>query len=115
MKIMNKVIWLTLHSILLFSANNAQSSSIPVGKLLTFERSKGNCLACHAIDDGEMTGNIGPPLANMKIRFSSRKELKKQIWDATIRNPKTSMPPFGRNKILSEEEIEHIVEYLWTL
>ncbi|MGR9036770.1 MAG: sulfur oxidation c-type cytochrome SoxX [Gammaproteobacteria bacterium] len=85
------------------------------GKKLAFQRGKGNCLACHAIEDGESPGNIGPLLKNIRDRFSDKKQLRAQIWDATEFNSETSMPPFGRNKILSEEEIDEIVEYLWSL
>ncbi|RLA18006.1 MAG: sulfur oxidation c-type cytochrome SoxX, partial [Gammaproteobacteria bacterium] len=100
---------------LVLMTSHAYGGSLSDGKQLAFERSKGNCLACHAIADGEMAGNIGPPLINMKQRFPERSELKQQIWDATIANPKTSMPPFGRNKILSKDEIELVVEYIWSL
>ncbi|MGR9071972.1 MAG: sulfur oxidation c-type cytochrome SoxX [Gammaproteobacteria bacterium] len=85
------------------------------GKKLAFQRNKGNCLACHVIGDGVSPGNIGPELNSIRDRFSDKKQLRAQIWDATEFNSETSMPPFGRNKILSEEEIDKIVEYLWSL
>lgn len=85
------------------------------GKKLAFQRDKGNCLACHRIEDGEMPGNIGPPLENIQSRFSSKKLLRQQIWNAVQFNPNTSMPPFGKNKILSEREIDRIVDYIWNL
>jgi sulfur-oxidizing protein SoxX len=85
------------------------------GKTLVMKRSKGNCLACHAIADGELPGNIGPPLVAMKARFPDADILRKQIWDATASNPDTRMPPFGRHGILSGDEIDLIVEYLYTL
>ena len=85
------------------------------GKMLAMKRSKGNCLACHAIADGELPGNIGPPLLAMKARFPDAEVLRKQIWDATASNPDTRMPPFGRHGILSRDEIDLIVEYLYTL
>ncbi len=85
------------------------------GKTLVMKRSKGNCLACHAIADGELPGNIGPPLIAMKARFPDADILRKQIWDATAGNPDTRMPPFGRHGILSGDEIDLIVEYLYTL
>ncbi len=84
-----------------------------IGKQLAFARNKGNCLACHAIEEGEMPGNIGPPLENLASKYQSKQQLKAQIWDATQFNPETSMPPFGKNKILNEQEIDNIVEYLW--
>ena len=85
------------------------------GKKIAFDRKKGNCLACHAIDDGEMPGNIGPPLIAMKARFPDRTVLKAQIWDATLKNKISSMPPFGKHHILSDTEIEKVIDYLYTL
>lgn len=85
------------------------------GKKLAFNRKKGNCLACHQMDDGTLPGNMGPPLVNMKARFPNKADLRAQIWDSTKRNPDTTMPPFGRHNILSEEEIDKIVEYVYTL
>jgi len=45
----------------------------------------------------------------------AKQALRDQIWDATKRNPNTSMPPFGRHKILTEDEIDKVVEFVWTL
>ena len=85
------------------------------GKALVMEKSKGNCLACHVIADGELAGNIGPPLIGMKARFPDPEDLRRQIWDATERNPDSRMPPFGRHGILDQQEIDLVVEYLYTL
>ncbi len=62
-----------------------------------------------------MPGNIGPPLTRISSCFADKETLKARIWDATRYNPQTSMPPFGKNRILTEQEIDAIVEYLWTL
>ncbi len=91
------------------------ADSIAAGKTLAMERSKGNCLACHRIEDGELPGTVGPPLLAMKLRFPERAALKQQICDATIRNPDSRMPPFCRHGILTEDEVELIVDYLYTL
>jgi len=85
------------------------------GKNLAFTRSKGNCLACHIIADGELPGNLGPELKNLSRKFKNQAQLRQFIWDATVFNPETAMPPFGKNKILSEQEIAKIVNYLWQL
>ncbi len=85
------------------------------GKQLVMARNKGNCLACHAIDDGEFPGNIGPPLMSMQVRFPDKAVLRAQIWDATERNPDTHMPPFGLHGILTGEEVDLIVDYIYTL
>lgn len=85
------------------------------GKAIAFDRKKGNCLACHMIDDGSLPGNSGPPIVAMKARFPTQADLRKQVWDATVRNPMTLMPPFGKHGILSDDEIDKIVAYIYTL
>jgi sulfur-oxidizing protein SoxX len=85
------------------------------GRSLAFNNKKGNCLACHAIPGepkAESPGNIGPPLVNIKERYPDRAKLRAQIWDATAINPDSVMPPFGRNKILTEQEIDLVTDYI---
>ena len=91
------------------------ASAVEQGKAVAFNRKKGNCLACHAMDDGTLPGNIGPPLISMKLRFPDKAVLRAQIWDATVNNANSIMIPFGRNGVLSEAEIDQIVEYVYTL
>ena len=93
----------------------AVADDIAKGKELAFSRSKGNCLACHMMDDGTLPGNQGPPLMMMKQRFPDKDALRAQIWDPTQRNPMTTMPPFGKHHILTEEEIDQITEYVYSL
>ncbi|WJW76187.1 sulfur oxidation c-type cytochrome SoxX [Thiohalobacter sp. IOR34] len=90
-------------------------SVIEQGKEIAFNRKKGNCLACHQIAGGKLPGNIGPPLVAMQARFPDKAKLRAQIWDPTKRNPNTIMPPFGRHKILSESEIDKVVEFIHSL
>jgi sulfur-oxidizing protein SoxX len=85
------------------------------GKELAFDRKKGNCLACHAIEGGAYGGNIGPPLLMMKARFPERAKLRAQIWDATANNADSAMPPFGKHKALNEAEIDKITDFIWSL
>lgn len=93
----------------------AADSAVEKGKAVAFDRKKGNCLACHGMDDGTLPGNIGPPLISMKLRFPDKAVLRAQIWDATVNNQNSIMIPFGRNGVLSEAEIDQIVEYVYTL
>jgi sulfur-oxidizing protein SoxX len=92
----------------------AASAAASKGQQLAFSRSKGNCLTCHVIKGGDAPGNVGPELSNMKARFPDRKELVAIISDETKRNPQTVMPPFKRNLILTDQEIEDIVDFLYT-
>ncbi len=85
------------------------------GKVIAFDRGKGNCLSCHDIKGGELPGTIGPRLNDMKSRFPDRNELIGIVADETKRNPQTVMPPFGRNLILNKQEISEVVDFLYTL
>jgi sulfur-oxidizing protein SoxX len=91
------------------------TDAITQGGCLAIDQKKGNCLACHRIEGGSIPGNIAPPLISMAQRFPDKAKLRAQIWDSTVANPHTSMPPFGRHKILSEAEIDKIVEFMLTL
>jgi sulfur-oxidizing protein SoxX len=51
----------------------------------------------------------------MQARYPDRAVLRAQIWDSTVKNPRTTMPPFGRHGILSEQEIDLITDYIHSL
>ena len=113
---MNAIKNLTISLLLISSITMpAHSNDIEEGKKLAFDRKKGNCLACHMIDDGELAGNSGPPLIAMKARFPDKEVLFNQIWDPTQNNPNTFMPPFGKHGAITKDEINKIIEYLYTL
>lgn len=104
--------FLNNHALANQSHGNQELDRLEKGKLLAFDKTKGNCLACHMIPGGNQPGNIAPPLIQMKARFPDKGDLKTRIWDATKLNPDTVMPPYGKNKILTEKEIELIVDFL---
>ena len=62
-----------------------------------------------------ISANIGPPLIAVRARFPDREQLRRQIWDAGLTNPDMVMPPFGKHQILTVEEIDLIVDCLYTL
>lgn len=98
-----------------YSSIGFAASAIEEGKKIAFDRKKGNCLACHAIKGGTMPGTLGPPLVGMKDRYPNKKKLRAQIWDATVRNPDSPMPPFGRHQIITEKELDKVVEFIYSL
>jgi L-cysteine S-thiosulfotransferase len=73
-----------------------------------------NCMQCHQVKGIENAGNIGPVLSDMKSRFPDRAALAAVIFDETKRNPLTVMPPFGRNLILTNQQIDTIIDFLYT-
>jgi L-cysteine S-thiosulfotransferase len=93
---------------------SAQSAAAE-GQKLAFDRGKGNCLTCHDIKGGDLPGTIGPQLKDIKSKYPDRADLVAIVTDETKRNPQTVMPPFGRNRILTEQEINAVVDFLQTL
>ena len=96
-------------------ADAALDESIARGKALAEDRNGGNCYSCHAVEGAELPGNYGPPLFNMKMRFPERAVLKAQIADPRVRNPSTPMPPYGAHQILTDPELESVVDYIHSL
>jgi sulfur-oxidizing protein SoxX len=93
----------------------AKAQSAAEGQKIAFDRGKGNCLTCHEIKGGDFPGTIGPPLTDIKSKYPDRSDLVAIVTDETKRNPQTVMPPFGRNRILTEQEISAVVDFLQTL
>jgi sulfur-oxidizing protein SoxX len=98
-----------------FASPARAQSAAAEGQKLAFDRSKGNCLTCHEIKGGDLPGTIGPPLRDIKSKYPDRNDLVAILHDETKRNPQTVMPPFGRNRILTEQEINAVVDFLQTL
>jgi sulfur-oxidizing protein SoxX len=90
-------------------------SAVSEGQKIAFDRGKGNCLTCHVIKGGDLPGSIGPELKDIKSKYPDRNDLVAIITDETKRNPQTVMPPFGRSRILTEQEINAVVDFLQTL
>jgi len=100
------------------------------GRVLAYERKKGNCLACHTlpIPEEQFHGNIGPNLAGVGTRYSEG-QLRLRLVDMKLINPATLMPGFYKNPDqlsrvskefqgktpLTAQEIEDVVAYLGTL
>ena len=102
-------------AVLTAGASARAQSSADEGRKLAFDRAKGNCLTCHDIKGGDLPGTIGPALKDIKSKYPDRNDLVAILTDETKRNPETMMPPFGRNRILTNEEINAIVDFLQTL
>jgi len=93
---------------------NPPKDAATQGGCVVLDRKKGNCMACHAIA-GTTSGDIAPPLVQMKQRFPDKAKLRAQIDDARKFNPRTVMPPFGTHGILTPDEIDKVVEFVLTL
>ena len=103
---------------LLAGAHGGADNRISTGRQVAHDFDKGNCLACHSAPRDEQAvtlANIAPPLVMMRERFPDREELRKRIWDPTVGNPDTIMPPYGKHRILTDQEIDLVIDYLYTL
>ena len=105
---------LTIGAAVASSPAHAQSAAAE-GQKIAFDRGKGNCLTCHVIKGGDLPGTIGPELKDIKSKYPDRNDLIAIVSDETKRNPQTVMPPFGRNRVLTEQEINTVVDFLQTL
>jgi sulfur-oxidizing protein SoxX len=85
-------------------------------RAIAFDPMKSNCLACHYIEGGENPGDLGrPPLVAVGARFPDKQRLREQLWDPMVNNPGSRMPPFGRHRILTEDERDKVVEFICSL
>lgn len=96
------------------TAPAAGPADAAMGQAIAFNRSLGNCLACHTMKGSDVPSNVGPELKDMKARFPDRKTLYAILWDEESRNPQTVMPAFGKNLILDHDQIEKVIDFLYT-
>ncbi len=87
------------------------------GRKLATSQPVANCVACHVLPDVDLPGDVGPNLIESMKRYTekNRETVRQWIWDATGFKPDTIMPPYGKNKLITEKEIDDIVEYLYSL
>ena len=102
--------------------------NIERGKKIFISR-KVNCLSCHEapIIEEKFQGNFGPPLGGIGSRYN-KDELRLRVIDSKSVNPNSIMPSYFKKikfertpreflnrTILSAQEVEDLVEYLYSL
>ncbi len=94
------------------AAGNAEN-----GKKIVEAKNLGNCAACHVIPNMEFPGDVGPDLVASMQGFTEkdRGTVRQWVWDARAFDPDTIMPPFGPNKLLTNAEVDDVVEYLYSI
>jgi sulfur-oxidizing protein SoxX len=50
----------------------------------------------------------------MSARFPDKSKLRAQIFDATVANPNSVMPPFGKHHALTGKQIDLITDYIYS-
>ena len=101
-----------------FNSFTQAESSIDRGRQIAHDHFKGNCLACHQMPkdkSAKSKANIAPALVDIKIKYPEKDNLFDRIYDPSSINPNTIMPPYGKNSILSTQEISDLIDYLYTL
>jgi sulfur-oxidizing protein SoxX len=96
-------------------AFNLNANDVEEGKKIFMTKKIGNCLACHDVNGENVpqAGALGPKL--MALKHWPKETLYKKVFDATVDNPISAMPPFGANKVLTNEQIHKVVAYLKTI
>jgi L-cysteine S-thiosulfotransferase len=93
----------------------AMTGDPAIGKQIA-QSDKGRCLSCHVLDqDGVLAGTLGPNLSTYGTWGRDTSYTFRKVWDARVHNPRTIMPPFGTDDLLTEVEVANIVAYLHTL
>ena len=119
---------LDLSKLVAFKASELQNGNSDIGKTV-FKSRRVNCLSCHEapIPEERFHGNFGPSLSGVGSKYS-KAEIRIRIIDARLINPDTIMPSYFKilkyprtpesflgKTILTAEEVEHLVEYLYSL
>ena len=93
----------------------AKEDLVQKGKKIFMTKKLGNCLACHDVNGVEVDGpgSFGPKLQNLSLW--PKEALYDKIYDPYKTNPISAMPPFGKNGVLSDEEIKAVVAFLKTI
>lgn len=78
----------------------------------------GNCYACHQLSRAELSfGTLGPTLLeygkNRKFKPEEAQAAYAKIYNSQAVQPCSSMPRFGHNKFLSEEQMKDLTAYLF--
>lgn len=92
----------------------AQAPSIPEA----FTRAdRGNCVACHALPAAlaRPGGDVGPALSGTRMRELGAARTREILNDPMAANGNTTMPPYGRHRILTSAEIDAIVRFLQSM
>ncbi len=103
----------SLFSVSSFAQSNAKL--VKEGKKIFLSKKLGNCLACHNIAGMKVpqAGALGPKLAHLSSYPTSF--LYNKIYNPYTTNPVSQMPPFGKNAILSNQQIKAVVAFLKTI
>ena len=124
----NKFFEIDKKNFLAFKIKEDLRGNIEIGKKIFISR-KVNCLSCHEapIIEEKFQGNFGPSLGGVGSRYN-KEELRLRVIDSKLINLGSIMPSYFKkikfertpeeflNKtILSAQEVEDLVEYLYSL
>ena len=113
--IKNLITAATVTGFICVSGFAADESLVKKGEEIFKTNTKGNCIACHAINGQTLDGpgSMGPVLQYLSAWPDEA--LYDKIFDPYTANPISAMPAFGKNGWLSDEEIKAVVAYLKTI
>ncbi len=86
------------------------------GRSLFLARTLGPCTGCHLVQGEDVwpAGNVGPDLSTYGDRRLPAEYTFNLIYDPRYMFPHTVMPPWGAARVVTPEEIVHLVAFLAT-
>ena len=104
-----------ISAVVAMSSFATDADLVKKGEKIFTTNTKGNCIACHAINGKTLDGpgTMGPVLQYLSAW--PEEALYDKIFDPYVSNPISAMPAFGKNGWLSDDEIKALVAYLKTI
>lgn len=86
------------------------------GRKIFMARSIGPCTGCHLIRGADVwpAGNVGPDLSKIGDAGYKDEDLYQMVYDIRTHYPDSVMPPWGTQKILTAQQMVHVVAFLKT-
>lgn len=111
--------WRSATAVVTLVSTSMLATAAPLdGRVVAQSQERGNCLACHRMPADPLAvsdATLGPVLQDVRKRYPDRARLRAQIWDAAARNPETLMPLYGRHRILTDDEIDAVTDFVFGL
>ncbi len=93
----------------------ANDDLVKKGEKIFITKNLGNCIACHDANGKTIDGpgSMGPKL--QALQYWPEQALYDKVYNPNSTNPISQMPAFGKNGLLSDDEIKAVVAYLKTI
>lgn len=116
MNVIKKILTISaISGLIVVNSFASDDELVKKGEKIFNTNTQGNCVACHAISGKTLDGpgSMGPVL--QALSFWPEEALYEKIYDPNSSNPISTMPSFGKNGWLSDDEIKAVIANLKTI